>query len=563
MTLFLFFVLSFLTLFSIRYDPEVMKIDKGYYQDYTQSIIEDGDFNITNQVDPKFNWIVTKTYNHPDFHDHGISVLWSPFFLYGKALQLLGFNLDVLESKKFNTAQIIAGYFFGFLTILLTLKLLMMFWPRFSGGKEVIAGLALSTPFFWHLIFHPANSDITVTIYPVISLFLFFYLMKDPEPKLWGAYGLWMGYSVIGKITMGFYYLLPLYGLILLIKSEGRRHFLKCLLCFSMGTILLQSAFLLNEWIKFGIPINGYLATVNSSYYLLFETFFGPIGYFYISPVYFLAVPVIFLLVKSKESNWKLAFILLSIPISKMIIESFTFAVVGDLGARHYIIDFVVFAIFIGYLRLKQKIAFRILMSLCVLWMGLMCVWFSYNISLTPFVWGQDYLRELSFVGTEMPKMFYRINIFRDLSVIDVLISLSYYYPLILISSFILILTYKVKKIPSRLMWGMAIGCSFVYLLFTGLNFVNNETNVVVQKKQGLYEKSVVGSGMSIYLYDENVGALVDTVNFFKFRGNFEFSAGAQQVLDKYLIDVRQEILVDPIGLKKTLESGGMREPFN
>ena len=92
---------------------------------------------------------------------------------------------------------------------------------------------------------------------------------------------------------------------------------------------------------------------------------------------------------------------------------------------------------------------------------------------------------------------------------------------------------------------------------------MNNEKNVIAQKEQGLYKDTVIGNGMKIYLYDENVGALVDTINFFKFRGNDEFSKGAQKVLENYLLEVRHQVVVDPIGFREGLDEGNFREPHN
>ncbi|MBK24117.1 MAG: hypothetical protein CME70_08970 [Halobacteriovorax sp.] len=565
-------VLTIFVLFASRYDPEVMKIDKGYYQSYTQSIIEDGDYNIFNQVDPVFRWIATKTYNHVDFHDHGISVLWTPFFLYTKLLKSFGLNPDVFLSTNYNTAQIIAGLFFGLLALLLSFKLIRLFWGNSRGSLEVIIALVVGTPFLWHMLFHPANSDITVSVLPVISTLIFLSVIEKHRKRDWFLFGAWMGFSVIAKITMGFYYLLPGVGLLMALKEKGSKGFLSVLF-FILGSSLLQGAFLVNETIKFGIPINGYLATVNSSYYLLFETFLGPIGYFYISPIYFLSLIGIYYYFKagvslSKENRALLGLVLILVPIVKMIVESFTFAVVGDLGARHYIIDISVFILtfsffFQDFRNSKVKlILIRASFIFCALWMCIMCIWFSYHLPQKPFVWGQDYMRNLDFLFPTLEIMSFRANLFREVGLIQSLWETRLYYPLILIVSFLLVHLYH-ARINKRVLWGVSISAWSLYLIFTGLNLMNNEKNVIAQKEQGLYKDTVIGNGMKIYLYDENVGALVDTINFFKFRGNDEFSKGAQKVLENYLLEVRHQVVVDPIGFREGLDEGNFREPHN
>ncbi len=81
-----FFLYSFL-IFRTDYDGP----DAPLYFAYTQSIVEDFDLNLADEL--FFNgsfwygrpFTISRTGHYTDYHNHGGITLWAPFYLYGKA----------------------------------------------------------------------------------------------------------------------------------------------------------------------------------------------------------------------------------------------------------------------------------------------------------------------------------------------------------------------------------------------------------------------------------------------------------------------------------------------
>jgi len=68
-------------------------VEYGVYPSYTESIIEDGDFNIADEMYfHEQKKAITSSYYYPNFHSHSSSIMWAPFYLYGKLLASL-FNV--------------------------------------------------------------------------------------------------------------------------------------------------------------------------------------------------------------------------------------------------------------------------------------------------------------------------------------------------------------------------------------------------------------------------------------------------------------------------------------
>ncbi|MDD4895049.1 MAG: hypothetical protein PHW54_07050, partial [Candidatus Omnitrophica bacterium] len=92
-----FFVIAFIFLYLFFvYDINFHGPDEPIYYAYTASIVDDGDFNIINQINlNQSNSYISKTNNLPDFHSYGAVVLWAPFYAYAKFAYFLADKLDL------------------------------------------------------------------------------------------------------------------------------------------------------------------------------------------------------------------------------------------------------------------------------------------------------------------------------------------------------------------------------------------------------------------------------------------------------------------------------------
>jgi hypothetical protein len=585
-TLSLFLLFLCLVILALNFDPDVMKIDKGIYLKYTESVLEDGDLNIINQSSPKERWIATQTYNHPDFHDHGLVLLWSPFFYYSKTLTLFKFDNTLKNHTNYSIAQVAANIFWGICFLILCFKLMGLFYLGPGRLKSIILFI-MGTPFLWYFCLHPFNSDISSSVLPVVLLLYYLLLQKNDSKSDWYALGLFSGISSIIKISMVFYFIL--FGHFLLSQFQKGRHYLiNRSLLIILGLFSIIPFFFYNETIKYGFIYYGYFSTLNLDYYLLGETLWGPVGYLYISPLYIL-IPLTFGIylyeVQKKELSFfknytqshSLFLFLASIPLIKLLSESFTFTGNGELGARQYIIDSFVFLLLLhplfnsspkGALKktFKKFLIFFAITS--TLWMTLIYFWFWFNLPSIPYIWGESYINDLQFLPSSASRLMNNLYlVFREM--FSDILSLINYWPLFFFSSFFLVLLSSVKLSPSNYSLIKKNIKLFIYLLSFGYigvtlsNSYNNPRNVQKMKREGFYKNIVIGNGPHIYMFDENVGALQFTQRFGKTRGDIEMQKKAQGVLEKYLIEVQREVLIDPIMFKSDLEKGIIRKSYN
>ena len=120
----------FLYLFLI-FDTRFHGPDEPIYFAYTASIVEDGDLNAVNHLDPSYPYFlpdgkigVSQTYNLPDFHNHGGVIFWAPFYIYGKLAYFIIQKLNLLDPSEISLDSCIkcalcfSSIIFGFLTIM-------------------------------------------------------------------------------------------------------------------------------------------------------------------------------------------------------------------------------------------------------------------------------------------------------------------------------------------------------------------------------------------------------------------------------------------------------------
>ncbi len=270
-------VVFFLYLFLI-YNPDFRGPDEPIYFAYTASVAEDGDLNAVNQAYPKSAQLrVSKTYNLPDFHNHGGVILWVPFYAYGKAVYSLAsrLNLKALAAygpeKLTRCALSLSTVFFGFLTLIFTYLLARAFFSKPISLWSTLA-IFFGTPFFYYTLFETGNANIIASLFSVLSIWFLSYAISMKRPH-WFLYGLFFSICVTIKTDLWFQAIFILAFFISLLKMQKTTwanggYFLAGLL---PGMILK----IINDYIKYGTFHEGHFSLVNFKTFYFFEQLFS------------------------------------------------------------------------------------------------------------------------------------------------------------------------------------------------------------------------------------------------------------------------------------------------
>jgi hypothetical protein len=555
------FILLFLivSIFSLRFDPEIRDLESGVFSNYLTSIVEDGDLNIVNQVKDGGDWLVTTTYNHPTLHDHGISNLWLPFYLISKGIKTLGGDLSYFKREGYRSTMVLANvFFFLFLSILVfkfcneVLKRKMSLFDFFI--------ITFGTPLFWYGVIHPSSADLTSAIFPFFYFLCHHWCLSHKSKESWFFYGLILSCGLIVKVSLLFYFILPLHYLVVN-KEKAFDEFVDKILPFLGGSLLVIIPYLINEYVKYGHFHYAYSGIV-ASYYLFFETVFGPSGYITVSPIYLLALISLVTLIKKRNSDTILYLFLLSAPVLKVLVESYTYAGNAEFGARHLITDLLVFVVFYPsfFIKdLKWSYIVRGISLLLALWCVYMSFAFMRDIEIGDYRWGMFYENSLGAVSSQWSKVTYFLsNVMKGFSFQN-LIELSKYFPIFVLGGVILseFNRYKIsiKKNQIILVKSLASYLALTYLSITLLNLINNKSNVENMIFSQKFNKTVVVSGSEGYHFDDNVGNMLMRIKFLENRGNHSEIESTVSTLYEYADKVIEQVEVDPIDFKTSLKN--------
>jgi hypothetical protein len=262
------------------------------YLHFAESILNDGDYNILNQVDDKFSWMVTKNYTHPAKH----TVIQTPSIILAsyleKALALFTNN----SLPKYILSCLFLNLFSFILAFYYCKKSVEIFGYKFNPVRFAAIGLTTSLLYFSYFSF----SVFEIFIFCISSYLLYATLALDnvnSKPISGLSFGLCSGLIFISKILY-----IPLFflSLIKVIQCLSKRHVGFCANYF-LGIIIVLIPFLINSHVQFG-SIFLQNATVPSltfdySVFNIIQTFsqgyFGVGGLFYTSPAY---LPVLIIL---------------------------------------------------------------------------------------------------------------------------------------------------------------------------------------------------------------------------------------------------------------------------
>jgi len=210
----LLFCLFFVGLFLV-YDVNFHGADEPIYFAYTASLVDDGDLNAVNHLDEHYPYYlpsgkigVSRTYNLPDFHNHGGVILWAPFYLYAKFAYAVGRALKI-ESLTVQGAEALLRCVMSFSTVVFAVFCLLFtfFLCRIfvSGPVALWAMLALffGTPFYFFSTYEIGNANIIASLFSVLSIWFLSHL-KDGSRLRWFFYGLFFSISIIVKSELFF-----------------------------------------------------------------------------------------------------------------------------------------------------------------------------------------------------------------------------------------------------------------------------------------------------------------------------------------------------------------------
>jgi hypothetical protein len=264
------------------------------YINHARSMAQDLDYNILNQVNSDFGWMLTKHYVHPSQH----SVIQTPslFFLefINKSISKFFEKISIREFIIPTILLNIFSLYFGLFFCRRTLNLI---------GKDITNPqfcffVASSALFYYSFM---SLSVIEVFCFPLSSYLMYTIFQitetseKDFNPLV---LGLASGILITSKVSYIFLFILSLY----LMCSSNLEDKRKKVICFVSGVLLIVVPSFINEFVQYGqiAFINSALSVImlDVSLYNFYNTlifgYFGKGGMFYVNPVY---LPIFFIII--------------------------------------------------------------------------------------------------------------------------------------------------------------------------------------------------------------------------------------------------------------------------
>ena len=557
-----FFSLITLSFVVIQSTQRDQLFDSGVYDAYARSIVQDLDLNIINQFsDPEMSWMVTSTYNHPDFKSNGIvSYIW-PFYLYKKIISQT--SMDKLSS---GSTLILANLFYILLSILMFFKL-YQFYNLKHFWKSIFVVFFGST-IIWLFFFITTNSNIFGFAYSIMCLLLF--NNKNINLKHFFVIGIAAGLGATIRIQLFW----PSIFFILYLLTY-KRISLKMFISFITGISIPFALLTVNTFLKqgqLGNPQSIFFDYEPISFFLvehLKQSIYGFNGYFYLFPIYFVfTLGFIYSFSKSNLLIKKYHIIFLLSPLFILALTFFIWPNQTGLIGRDFISYSFIFIFlvsksfeFITQKSIYSKILFNIFIAVCLLitWYHI----FRY-IYYDLYFWQSWILGNINFV-------FFQQNFFNFVysqlihnNFTDSFQATIEYLPFILLLSFILTFANKFATNLYRL---KQIGITFVslgiisYSLITVLNLFLNPINVKKLKRDNFFTDKVVATDNSAYVYDDFKEVYGLAIHYYlnKDSGCEEIIFLKKKVFTPYIQKVYSSIGYDPSKFKEGLKQGQHR----
>ncbi|OGX23761.1 MAG: hypothetical protein A2Y03_04820 [Omnitrophica WOR_2 bacterium GWF2_38_59] len=566
--LYIFFSFLFLFIyFFLVFNTNFQGPDQPVYFAYTESVVEDGDLNVVNNIGDSNYFFpsgiknVSKTYNFPDFHNHGGVLLWVPFYKGAKNLSYLSQNLDLFNIKTkthifikqiINCFMSFSTVIFGFFTLVLSFLLCNIF---FSAKISLFSTLIIcfGTPFFYFLLYEVGNAQIIASLFSVSSIWAASFIIRMKKSHFL-IYGLFFGICLVVKadIWAQFFFICFLFAFLLKSKKTN----LLNIVFFLLGLVPAITFKIINDYIKYGTFHIGEINILTPHMSYLKEMLFSSYrGYLYTSPILFICLVGFILvlinylkpIITISEANGNSdalkrdIFILLlgSYLIIKIFIISRTYAWGGGTpGARVLLTEFPVFVLlFARTISCKSNIKNLLIFTVSIIfifWNMLLISEYLINIDLQNSLSAPKLLLRIK----SIEKMFIFLFQVKD-------ISIKLYFCLLLvpivfiITCYILIVANKVKssfwykregfnKKAFITLSVTAITLNIFYGMITFSNVKNNKNNVNKLNNVGFFTTTKILSKRD-YEKKENVGAMKEMILYFTYKGDIERAAKIQK----------------------------------
>lgn len=544
------FLTFFLYLFLV-FDTHFNGPDQPIYFAYTASIIEDGDLNAVNHLDPTYPYYlsdgkigISKTYNLPDFHNHGGIVLWLPFYIYAKLVYFIASKLNITGLTAFGfdrlakCAMSFSTITFGFLAVVFTYFFCKMFFSTKVAIWSVLA-IFLGTPFFHYMLREVGNANIIACLFSVLSIWFCSYAISMRKSH-WFFYGLFFSICMVVKLDLWFQiiFILFYFVVLFLMKQTGWRNGIYFLLGLSPMFILKIT----NDYIKYGTFYQGEFGLLNFKEFYLFEQLFSQYrGFFYTSPIFYICLlGFMFLFIKllkdkkfidEKKMPEIFLIILSSYLFIKIFVLSYRYAWGGGApGARALLTEFPIFVLlYAGAIRNQRKYLryfIGIISPFLIFWNFLVICEYMAGIDLN-YIAGAPALGErIKILKNILAPLFY----IKDLD-----LKLKFCLPLVLVVfgicfyparrfTKLIYLSFKHTKNQDnhsslKLFSLFTIYLCTAYLIITLLNIFNNKKNTEKLIAERFFENARIISAFE-FERQENVGSMNEMIEYFRLRGN-------------------------------------------
>lgn len=525
-------------------------VEKRVYEYYTQSLVEDGDFNIVNQIPEIERWNLTSKYYYPDMHHHGISIFWYPFFYLYNQLELQGHN----NLFTIAISQLMADAFFIVILMLVSLSLMKQLKIPEKYTYLHLLALFFAFPVFWFVAFAPSNADITgAAIWSVILLYYIEKFKNDIKMHHFFLFGFSTGVlflvrpqGLMGTLVLLHYLFDHDHKLIKKIRN---------ILLAAVAFILMSQYQFIFDYIKFGDFQWGYTGIVNLKYYTLWENLFAPSGFFFTVPAFLVVLLMqVWLMIKKRldRSHLCLNSVLVSIPLVMTALESFNYIHMETFGGRHWV-TFIPSFLYIMLTFFKYEsnpLVNRIgIIAIVVSTVHSLLVGLTQILNYDVFLKSYNYF----------PVISYSLKyIFTDLISFS---NIALKLPILLLTAFLLFLTHyvSVKRITYMLsttvvVYIMAIS-AFTYHEWN----LDSETNR--NKMSYQYSESLISTGNQGYFVFENLGTLFKARDYYQQIDSKRYN-DVNELLLKQIKEAKTQFVPNSLGLYQLFDDIQQLEKF-
>ncbi|MCX5701662.1 MAG: hypothetical protein NTW64_01620 [Candidatus Omnitrophica bacterium] len=538
---FLLFLYAF-----VVYKTDFDGADEPIYSSYTASIVEDGDLNVINQANfmssqPR----ISKTYNMPDFHNHGGVISWAPFYIYAKSIYFIAkkFNLKSLTSieldKLVRCAMSFSTVVFSFLASLLTYFFCRVFFSnKLSIWSTVI--IFFGTTFFYYTVYEAGNAQMVASLLSIISIW-FCSSAINMKRLHWVFYGLFFSICMAVKIDLWFqiFFVFFLFVSLLTFKQTNWKNGVYFIIGLLPGITLK----IINDYIKYGTLHIGELHLLNFRDFYFFDQLFSSYrGFFFTSPIFYICLlGLIFSIInltrniktRNERKMQDLFFFILSLYVLiKVFILSYRYAWGGGTpGARILSTEFPIFVLLFARAFQGQKRYIRYFLA-----------FISIFFILWNFIIISEYIAQLDLNYVRgFPKLAVRVKtlqyIFSPLFYIkDLDLKLRSCLPLLLatfVVTFYIIKRFASpispqfwyskshKQTPFRTYIIFTIYLFTAYTIVTLLNIYNNPRNAERLKQEGFFKNVELLTPLE-FEKKENAGSLDEMIIYYELKGNMD-----------------------------------------